>query len=38
MLSLSATRINLTMVVDDEQVTPAIQRLHNAFFAEGAAV
>jgi len=25
-------------VVDDEQVTPAIQRLHNAFFAEGAAV
>jgi len=26
------------MVVDDEQVTPAIQRLHNAFFAEGAAV
>ena len=38
MLSLSATRINLTMVVDDEQVTPAIQRLHDAFFAEEAAV
>jgi aspartate kinase len=34
MLSLSATGINLTMVVDDEQVTPAIQRLHNAFFGE----
>jgi aspartate kinase len=34
MLSLSATGINLTMVVDDEQVTPAIQRLHDAFFAE----
>ena len=34
MLSLSATGINLTMVVDDEQVTPAIQRLHAAFFAE----
>jgi aspartate kinase len=34
MLSLSATGINLTMVVDDEQVTPAIQRLHEAFFAE----
>ena len=38
MLSLSATRINLTMVVDDEQVTPAIQRLHDAFFAEEAGV
>jgi aspartate kinase len=33
MLSLSATGINLTMVVDGEQVTPAIQRLHAAFFA-----
>jgi aspartate kinase len=38
MLSLSATGINLTMVVDDEQVTPAIQRLHNAFFAAEATV
>lgn len=38
MLSLSATGINLTMVVDGEQVTPAIQRLHAAFFArEGVA-
>jgi aspartate kinase len=32
MLSLSASRINLTMVVDDEQVTPAMRRLHAAFF------
>lgn len=32
MLSLSATGINLTLVVDDDQVTPAIQRLHEAFF------
>ena len=32
MLSLSATGINLTMVVDGEQVTPAMQRLHAAFF------
>jgi len=34
MLSLSATGINLTMVVNDEHVTPAIQRLHKAFFGE----
>jgi aspartate kinase len=32
MLSLSATGINLTMVVDDDQVNPAMQRLHAAFF------
>ena len=32
MLSLSATGINLTMVVDDEHVKPAMQRLHAAFF------
>ncbi len=32
MLSLSATGINLTLVVDDEQVNPAMQRLHAAFF------
>ncbi len=32
MLSLSATGINLTMVVDDDQVKPAMQRLHAAFF------
>jgi aspartate kinase len=36
MLSLSATRINLTMVVDDEQVRPVMQRLHGAFFGESA--
>jgi aspartate kinase len=38
MLSLSATGINLTMVVDDDQVKPAMQRLHAAFFGEGASV
>lgn len=32
MLSLSATGINLTVVVDDDQVNPAMQRLHAAFF------
>jgi aspartate kinase len=32
MLSLSATGINLTMVVDSEHVNPAMQRLHAAFF------
>ena len=37
MLSLSATGINLTMVVDDDQVKPAMQHLHNAFFGEAAA-
>jgi aspartate kinase len=37
MLSLSATGINLTMVVDDEQVKPAMQRLHAAFFGGGIA-
>jgi aspartate kinase len=38
MLSLSATGINLTMIVDAEQVAPAMRRLHDAFFpADGAA-
>jgi aspartate kinase len=37
MLSLSATGINLTMVVDDDQVKPAMQRLHAAFFGSGGA-
>ena len=37
MLSLSATGINLTIVVDDEQVKPAMQRLHAAFFDGGSA-
>ena len=32
MLSLSATGINLTLIVDGDQVTPVIQRLHDAFF------
>ncbi len=38
MLSLSATRINLTIVVEDDQVAPAMQRLHAAFFGPGAGV
>jgi aspartate kinase len=37
MLSLSATGINLTVVVDDAQVHPMMQRLHGAFFGDGAA-
>jgi aspartate kinase len=36
MLSLSATGINLTLVVDDDQVKPAMQRLHSAFFGDTA--
>jgi aspartate kinase len=32
MLSLSATGINLTMVVDGEEVNPLMQRLHAEFF------
>jgi aspartate kinase len=32
MASLSATGINFTLVVDDEQVVPAMQRLHATFF------
>ncbi|HET9013271.1 MAG TPA: hypothetical protein VFN38_15715, partial [Gemmatimonadaceae bacterium] len=32
MLSLSATGINLTMIVDAADVAPAMQRLHAAFF------
>jgi len=32
MLSLSATGINLTLIVDGDQVTPVMQRLHDAFF------
>ena len=37
MLSLSASRINLTLVLDGDEVNPAIQRLHAAFFPRGAA-
>ena len=33
MLSLSSSRINLTVVMDGEQVAPAMRRLHDAFFA-----
>jgi aspartate kinase len=36
MLSLSATGINLTIVVDDDQVNPAMQRLHAEFFGRDA--
>lgn len=32
MASLSATGINFTLVVDDDQVVPAMQRLHATFF------
>lgn len=37
MLSLSSSGINLTVVVDGEQVSPAMRRLHDAFFRAGAA-
>jgi aspartate kinase len=33
MLSLSSSGINLTVVVDGEQVSPAMRRLHGAFFS-----
>lgn len=36
MLSLSASGINLTVIVDEEQVNPAMQRLHTAFFSAAA--
>ena len=32
MLSLSASGINLTLVVDGDEVAPAMRRLHDAFF------
>jgi aspartate kinase len=34
MASLSATGINFTLVIDDEQVVPAMQRLHATFFGQ----
>jgi aspartate kinase len=37
MLSLSSSGINLTVVVDGEQVAPAMGRLHDAFFPPRAA-
>ncbi len=36
MLSLSSSGINLTIVVDGEQVSPVMRRLHDAFFPAGA--
>jgi len=33
MMSLSATGINLTMIVNGDQLNPAMERLHDAFFA-----
>ncbi|MFL5615810.1 MAG: lysine-sensitive aspartokinase 3 [Gemmatimonadaceae bacterium] len=36
MLSLSATGINLTIVVDGDEVAPVMRRLHEEFFHEGA--
>ena len=35
MLSLSATGINLTLIVDGESVPEAMRRLHSAFFGAG---
>ena len=37
MVSLSATGINLTLILDDDDVHEGIRRLHAAFFEEGAA-
>lgn len=34
MASLSATGINFTLVIDDDQVVPAMQRLHRTFFEQ----
>lgn len=36
MLSLSASGINLTIVLDGDQVAPVMQRLHEAFFGRAA--
>ncbi len=36
MLSLSATEINLTLIVDDEQMVPAMRALHAEFFSGSA--
>jgi aspartate kinase len=36
MLSLSATGINLTIVIESDQVKPAMERLHGEFFPPGA--
>jgi hypothetical protein len=34
MASVSATGINLTLVLDAEQVAPSMRRLHDAFFGD----
>ena len=34
MMSLSATGINLTIIVDADQLNPSMERLHNAFFGD----
>jgi aspartate kinase len=36
MVSLSATGINLTLIVDDEQLKPVMRRLHASFFGTAA--
>jgi aspartate kinase len=36
MASLSATGINFTLVIDDEHVVQAMQRLHATFFETSA--
>jgi aspartate kinase len=36
MCSLSASGINLTVIVDGDQVHEAMRRLHRAFFEEAA--
>ncbi|MGH7717877.1 MAG: ACT domain-containing protein, partial [Gemmatimonadaceae bacterium] len=36
MVSLSASQINLTIIVDDEQLAPAMRALHTAFFPPAA--
>ena len=37
MLSLSATGINLTLIVDGDQLAPAMRLVHGAFFGDAAA-
>jgi aspartokinase len=34
MMSLSATGINLTIIVDGDQLNHALDRLHSAFFGK----
>ncbi|MFL5637860.1 MAG: lysine-sensitive aspartokinase 3 [Gemmatimonadaceae bacterium] len=36
MMSLSATGINLTVIVDEDKLNPALERLHATFFAKTA--